>query len=109
MYNSAKIFLEKTKNINPEIAVILGSGLTNFFEDKNIINSISYEDLPDFPQPTVRGHAGKLFFGKINNFNVVCMYGRSHIYEGYSPHILAKPIRFLKDIGCKLLIVTNAA
>ena len=109
MYESAKIFLETTNNIKPEIALILGSGLTNFFDDKDIITSISYEDLPDFPQPTVKGHAGKLVLGKINNINVVCMYGRSHIYEGHKPVTLAKPIRVLKDIGCKLLVVTNAA
>jgi xanthosine phosphorylase len=109
MHESAKIFLEITNNIKPEIAIILGSGLTNFFDDKDIITSISYEDLPDFPQPTVKGHAGKLVLGKINNVNVVCMYGRSHIYEGHEPAALAKPIRVLKDIGCKLLVVTNAA
>ena len=109
MHDSAKIFLEITNNTKPEIAVILGSGLTNFFDDKDIIASISYEDLPDFPQPTVKGHAGKLVLGKINNINVVCMYGRSHIYEGHEPAVLAKPIRVLKDIGCKLLVVTNAA
>ena len=109
MYDSSKVFLKHTKNIKPDIAVILGSGLTNFFEEKNIITSISYEDLSDFPQPTVKGHAGKLVLGKIENLNVVCMYGRSHIYEGHDPVILAKPIRVLKDIGCKLLIVTNAA
>ena len=109
MHESAKIFLETTNNIKPEIAIILGSGLTNFFDDKDIITSISYEDLPDFPQPTVKGHAGKLILGKINNVNVVCMYGRSHIYEGHKPATLAKPIRVLKDIGCKLLVVTNAA
>ena len=109
MYDSSKVFLKHTKNIKPDIAVILGSGLTNFFEEKNIITSISYEDLSDFPQPTVKGHAGKLVLGKIENLNIVCMYGRSHIYEGHDPVILAKPIRVLKDIGCKLLIVTNAA
>ena len=109
MHESAKIFLEITNNIKPEIAIILGSGLTNFFDDKDIITSISYKDLPDFPQPTVKGHAGKLVLGKINNINVVCMYGRSHIYEGHEPAALAKPIRVLKDIGCKLLVVTNAA
>jgi len=109
MHESAKIFLGITNNIKPEIAIILGSGLTNFFDDKDIIASISYEHLPDFPQPTVKGHAGKLVFGKINNVNVVCMYGRSHIYEGHEPAALAKPIRVLKDIGCKLLVVTNAA
>ena len=109
MYDSSKVFLKHTKNIKPDIAIILGSGLTNFFEEKNIITSISYEDLSDFPQLTVKGHAGKLVLGKIENLNVVCMYGRSHIYEGHDPAILAKPIRILKDIGCKLLVVTNAA
>jgi len=109
MHKSAKIFLEITNNIKPEIAIILGSGLTNFFDDKDIIASISYADLPDFPQPTVKGHAGKLILGKVKNVYIVCMYGRSHIYEGHEPAALAKPIRVLKDIGCKLLIVTNAA
>ena len=80
MHDSAKLFIEITNNIKPEIAIILGSGLTNFFDDKDIIASISYEDLPDFPQPTVQGHAGKLVLGKINNVNVVCRYARSHIY-----------------------------
>ncbi len=109
MLPSAKKFLEITNNKSPEIAVILGSGLTNFFEEKDIQESISYEHLSDFPQPTVKGHAGKLVLGKINTLNVVCMYGRSHIYEGHNPQSLASPIRVLKDIGCKLLIVTNAA
>tara|TARA_B100000029_G_scaffold172996_1_gene169459 strand:- start:4756 stop:5586 length:831 start_codon:yes stop_codon:yes gene_type:complete len=109
MHHSSKVILEKSNNIKADIAVILGSGLTNFFEEKNIISSISYEDLIDFPQPTVKGHAGKLVFGKIGKINVVCMYGRSHIYEGHEPKSLAQPIRVLKDIGCKLLIITNAA
>ena len=109
MYDSAKFFLNKSNNIKPDFAVILGSGLTNFFEEKNIISSISYEDLPDFPKPTVKGHPGKLVLGKIDNKNVVCMYGRSHIYEGHDPKSLAKPIRVLKDIGCRLLVITNAA
>ena len=109
MFPSSKKFLEITNNIYPEIAIILGSGLTNFFEEEDIIASISYEELEDFPQPTVKGHAGKLVLGKIDNHKVVCMYGRSHIYEGHNPQSLASPIRVLKDIGCKLLIVTNAA
>ena len=109
MFPSSKKFLEITNNNSPDVAVILGSGLTNFFDDQDIIESVSYEELEDFPQPTVKGHAGKLVLGKINNLNVVCMYGRSHIYEGHNPQSLAAPIRALKDIGSKLLIVTNAA
>ncbi len=108
MHDSSKFFLEKT-NTNPDIAIILGSGLTNFFDTKNIIAEIPYTDLPDFPQPTVKGHAGKLVLGDVVGIKTVCMYGRSHIYEGHQPNDLAKPIRVLKDIGCKLLIVTNAA
>jgi len=108
MHESSKFFLEKT-NSNPDIAIILGSGLTNFFDTKNIIAEIPYTDLPDFPQPTVKGHAGKLVLGDVAGIKTVCMYGRSHIYEGHQPNDLAKPIRVLKDIGCKLLIVTNAA
>ena len=65
MHKSAEIFLEKTNNNKPDIAVILGSGLTNFFDEENITYSISYEELPDFPQPTVQGHAGKLVLCKI--------------------------------------------
>jgi inosine/guanosine/xanthosine phosphorylase family protein len=109
MFPSSKKFLEITNNNSPDVAVILGSGLTNFFDDQDIIESVSYSELEDFPQPTVKGHAGKLVLGKINNLNVVCMYGRSHIYEGHNPQSLAAPIRVLKDIGSKLLIVTNAA
>lgn len=109
MMESVEIFFKKTNNIKPSIALILGSGLTNFFADQQILHTIPYEDLPDFPQPTVKGHAGKLVLGKIKNKNIVCMYGRSHIYEGHDPKKLAHPIRFLKDIGCKLLIITNAA
>ena len=108
MHTSSKIFLEQT-NTNPDIAVILGSGLTNFFDQQDITKEIPYTDLPDFPQPTVKGHAGKLVLGNVGEIKTVCMYGRSHIYEGHEPSSLAKPIRVLKDIGCKLLIVTNAA
>ena len=108
MQTSSKIFLEQT-NTEPNIAVILGSGLTNFFDAQSVIKEIPYTDLPDFPQPTVKGHAGKLVLGDVAGIKTVCMYGRSHIYEGHQPNDLAKPIRVLKDIGCKLLIVTNAA
>jgi len=109
MLDSSKFFLENTNNTNPDIAVILGSGLTNFFDQKDVLYSISYEKLSDFPQPKVQGHTGKLELGLLFNRKVVCMYGRSHIYEGHNPSILTNPIRFLKDIGCKLLIITNAA
>ena len=109
MLSSSKIFKKKKNDIEPKIAVILGSGLNNFFEEQHILHKISYKELPDFPEPTIKGHAGKLVVGTIETQNVVCMYGRSHIYEGHEPIKLANPIRVLKDIGCKLLVITNAA
>ena len=109
MLPSSAIIQDKTKNFKPKIAVILGSGLSNFFDRRQILHSISYKELPDFPQPTIEGHSGKLVLGNIGNQNVVCLYGRSHIYEGHDPSMLSNPIRVLKDIGCELLIITNAA
>ena len=73
MHTSAKFFLEQT-NTKPDIAVILGSGLTNFFDTKNIIKEIPYTDLPDFPQPTVKGHAGKLVLGEIAKRKIAVSY-----------------------------------
>ena len=109
MLKSTKYFFDKYSGTKPKIAIILGSGLTNFFEDNEKKLEISYSDLTDFPKPTVEGHAGKLVLGDINNKSVVCMYGRSHIYEGHQPQSLTVPIRMLKEIGCETLIVTNAA
>ena len=109
MLEPSKYFLEKTEGKKPSIGVILGSGLTNFFDEKDIIATIHYDTLTGFPQPTVKGHSGKLVFGNIKNHQVVCTYGRSHIYEGHKPQTLAIPIRTLKEIGCHLLIITNAA
>ena len=90
MHSSSKVFLDQT-NTQPEVAVILGSGLTNFFETQNIIKEIPYTDLPEFPQPTVKGHAGKLVLGEIADKKIVCMYGRSHIYEAVSYTHLTLP------------------
>ena len=109
MLQSSKIILKKTNNIKPKIAVILGSGLTNFFDEDQILHTISYSELPDFPKPTVKGHVGKLVIGKIDSYVVACLYGRAHLYEGHNPLKLVNPIRVLKDIGCELLVVTNAA
>ena len=63
MLPSSKVFFEITNNTKPDIGIILGSGLTKFFEAQDILHSISYEKLADFPQPTVQGHAGKLVLG----------------------------------------------
>lgn len=93
----------------PETALILGSGLGKFGDMMEIDTVISYDRIADFPQPTVRGHAGRLLIGRVGQTPLVCMQGRMHIYEGHRAEKLAIPIRSLKKLGVEKLIITNAA
>lgn len=114
MYNSQQIseavdYIKGRVNINPEIAIILGSGLgnlANVIEDKI---EIEYKDIPNFPVSTVPGHAGRLIFGKLADKEVLAMQGRFHIYEGYAPQCVVFPVRVFKKLGVESLFVTNAA
>ena len=93
----------------PKIAVILGTGLSEFatlLEDRI---EIPYCNIPGFPQSTVTGHPGRFVFGKIDNKYIVVMQGRVHCYEGYSMKDITFPIWVLKAMGVETLIVTNAA
>jgi len=98
----------KTNNFNPEIGIILGSGLGDFAQDFNLI-SIPYSDIPNFETSTIQGHAGQLVFAEINGKKVVMMQGRYHFYEGHSMDKVVYPIKVMKKLGVKTLIVTNAA
>ena len=102
-------FIKSKINYIPEIAVILGSGLGDF--SKIIENPviIPYSDIPNFPVSTVVTHAGKLYIGQVCGKNILLMSGRFHHYEGYSFEETAYPIRVMKQLGIKKLIVTNAA
>ncbi len=93
----------------PKVALILGSGLGKFGEMMKIYTSISYDKIPDFPQPTVAGHAGRLLIGKVGRSPLLCMQGRMHLYEGHPAMKLAIPIRTFKKLGIQKLIITNAA
>lgn len=94
---------------NPDIGIILGSGLGDLAY--NIVDpvEISYSDIPYFKSSTVQGHDGKLIFGKIYGKDVVAMKGRLHYYEGYSMQDITFPLRVLTILGISKLIVTNAA
>jgi purine-nucleoside phosphorylase len=93
----------------PEAGIVLGSGLGNFKAEMDIECEIPYEDIPNFPIATVEGHSGTLIFGKMGGKTVVCMAGRFHFYEGYTPAQVAYPIRVLKWLGIKNLFLSNAA
>ncbi len=93
----------------PKTAIILGSGLGKFGDEMDIDTILSYDQIPDFPKPTVRGHAGRLIIGKVGHTPLVCMQGRMHLYEGHPAEKLAISIRTFKRLGVENLIITNAA
>lgn len=99
---------EKTNNFNPEIALILGSGLGDFADDFSDM-VIPYGDIPGFEASTVKGHKGQLVFATIAGKRVVMMQGRYHFYEGHPIQRVVYPIKVFKKLGVKNLIVTNAA
>jgi len=91
------------------VAVVLGSGLGAFADELAGATEIRYEEIPGFARATVEGHAGQLVVGKVSNVNVAAMQGRFHFYEGYSLEEVTFPIRVLKLLGVRTLILTNAA
>ena len=102
-------FLKEKTNESPAIGIILGTGLGGLVEEIEINHSISYEDIPNFPVSTVGGHSGRLIFGKLGGKSVVAMQGRFHFYEGYSMQKVTFPVRVMKCLGIKNLIVSSAS
>jgi purine-nucleoside phosphorylase len=100
---------QKPRLGTPWIAVVLGSGLGAFADDLQDSVVIPYGDIPNFPRPTAIGHAGRLVVGKIGDLTVAAMQGRVHQYEGYSSREAAFPVRVLRRLGVKSLVITNAA
>lgn len=92
----------------PKIAVILGSGLGDLVNLVQDLEYIKYEDIPNFPVSTVKGHEGRLVFGTINGVEVLLMQGRFHYYEGYTMKEVTYPVYVMKNLGVEKIIVTNA-
>jgi purine-nucleoside phosphorylase len=102
-------FIRKRTPLQPQIAIILGSGLGAIAED--ILDSVvtPYAEIPHFPCSTVEGHSGKLVIGSLAGIPVAVMQGRVHGYEGYAPEEVTFPMRVLGRLGIKTVLVTNAA
>ena len=92
-----------------KIGLILGSGLGGLAEKITDATIIDYADIPGFPVSTIAGHSGKLHLGYLCGVPIACLQGRAHYYEGTDLEHMKTPVRTLKDLGCELLIVTNAA
>ena len=99
----------KTNGFEPEVGIVLGSGLGGLVNVIDTQYAISYKDIPNFPVSTVHGHEGKLIMGTLSGRKVVAMQGRFHYYEGYSTKEVTFPIRVLKYLGIKLLVLSNAS
>lgn len=104
----AAIIGKQKPGFKPKAGIILGSGLGPLVEKIENRIDISYKDLPGFPVSTVAGHEGALVLGDLAGVPVVCLKGRVHYYEGLSADKLKILIRFIKFIGCKFVLTTNA-
>lgn len=93
---------------NYPIGIILGTGLGGLVKEINVNHQIEYGDLPHFPLSTVESHHGKLIFGTSSGKNIVAMQGRFHFYEGYAMQQITYPVRVMKYLGVKTLLVSNA-
>ena len=100
--------IRKSTTEDYPFGIVLGTGLGGLVKEIDIEHEIEYENLPHFPLSTVESHQGKLIFGKIGTKNVVAMQGRFHYYEGYSMKQITYPIRVMKFLGVKTLLVSNA-
>jgi len=106
---------ETTKFINdlvdeePQVGIILGTGLGALVNEIDINITIPYENIPNFPVSTVESHSGKLIFGTLGSKRVVVMQGRFHYYEGYDMQQITFPVRVMKFLGIEKLFISNAS
>ena len=96
-------------DFQPEVAMVLGSGLGDYADTIDVRKTLEYKDIDGFPTSTVKGHKGRFVFGYISQVPVVIMQGRVHYYEGYDMSDVVLPIRLMKLMGAKILFLTNAA
>lgn len=102
-------FLNKNGIINPEIGIVLGTGLGKLVEEVTIEKEIAYTDIPHFPTATVEFHSGKLIYGILSGKKVIIMSGRFHLYEGYDFWEVTYGIRTMHGLGISNLLISNAA
>jgi purine-nucleoside phosphorylase len=108
-FEEALAFIRRLHPEQPEIGIVLGTGLGGLVNEIAIEKEIAYNFIPHFPISTVESHFGKLIIGKLGGKRVIAMQGRFHYYEGYSMRQIIFPIRILKMLGIHTLLLSNAA
>ncbi|MCE5301292.1 MAG: purine-nucleoside phosphorylase, partial [Spirochaetia bacterium] len=106
---AASYLRKNTGDFTPEVGIILGTGLGTLANEIVKFKVIDYADIPDFPVSTVETHHGKMVFGELGGKKVVAMQGRFHCYEGYTMQQVTFPVRVMKALGIKYLLISNAA
>lgn len=107
--NETTDYLRDKGFMEPEVGIILGTGLGQLISQIHVIKEVSYNHIPNFPTATVEFHKGKLIYGTLSGKRVVVMQGRFHVYEGYSLQDVTYPVRIMEKLGIKTLLVSNAA
>ena len=102
-------FIKNRIPFQPEVGIILGTGLGGLAAEIQVVLELSYKEIPHFPVSTVEGHDGKLIFGTLGGKQVVAMKGRFHFYEGYAMTQIIFPVRVLKYLGIRYLFLSNAS
>lgn len=102
-------YIQGQTGYEAEVGIILGTGLGGLAKEIDIEHSLNYSDIPNFPVSTVEGHAGRLIFGHLGGKKIIAMQGRFHFYEGYSLQDVTFPVRVLRQLGVRKLIVSNAS
>jgi purine-nucleoside phosphorylase len=105
----AAAFVAERLRVPPRVGLVLGSGLGGFADELTDATRIPYDEIPEMPRPLVVGHAGKLCTGSVASVPVACLQGRSHIYEGHTPARAVFGVRLLAQLGCRIILLTNAA
>jgi purine-nucleoside phosphorylase len=101
--------LKEISLLRPKLAIVLGSGFHHALTELRVAKRISYAKIPGFPQPTVNGHAGELYFGHLGQTPVLVLSGRAHYYEGHEMERVTFAVRALAQFGITDLLLTNAA
>ena len=101
--------VKKKVDFEPRVGIVLGSGLGDYANEINIVKTLEYSEIENFPVSTVVGHKGRFVFGYVQDVPVVIMQGRVHFYEGYSMKDVVLPTRIMAMLGVKKLVLTNAA
>ena len=100
--------VRRSSTFEPEVGIILGTGLGGLAEEIEVEAAVPYEEIPGFPLSTVESHAGRLLLGRLGKRPVVAMQGRFHRYEGFSLAAVTFPVRVMRALGAEALIVSNA-